>query len=40
MDHEPATWLPLNEQAEIEAALRHLGHEIVQDDTILPGYRL
>lgn len=39
MDYEPATWLPLEEQAEIEAALRHLGHEIVYDATILPGYR-
>ncbi|MEU1687934.1 hypothetical protein [Micromonospora sp. NPDC005707] len=38
MDYEPATWLPLDDQDAIEAALRELGHEIVYDETILNRY--
>ncbi|MFC0003515.1 hypothetical protein [Micromonospora siamensis] len=38
MDYEPATWLPLDDQDAIEAALRELGHEVVHDDTILNRY--
>ncbi|MET7671466.1 hypothetical protein [Micromonospora luteifusca] len=38
MDYEPATWLPLDDQDAIEAALRELGYEIVYDDTVLNRY--
>ncbi|MEV4273772.1 hypothetical protein [Micromonospora aurantiaca (nom. illeg.)] len=38
MDYEPATWLPLDDQDAIEAALREMGHEIVHDATILNRY--
>ncbi|MEU1966408.1 hypothetical protein ABZ541_21580 [Micromonospora sediminicola] len=38
MDYEPATWLPLDDQDAIEAALREMGHEIAYDDTILNRY--
>ncbi|MGW5580218.1 hypothetical protein [Micromonospora chokoriensis] len=38
MDYEPATWLPLDDQVAIEAALRELGHEIAYDDTLLDRY--
>ncbi|WP_430502574.1 hypothetical protein ACQRWP_13535 [Micromonospora trifolii] len=38
MDYEPATWLSLDDQVVIEAALRELGHEIAYDDTLLDRY--
>ncbi|MEU8242252.1 hypothetical protein AB0C07_28710 [Actinoplanes missouriensis] len=38
MDYEPAPWLPLAQQSQIEESLRALGHDVVHDDTVLDGY--